>query len=392
MKQQVILIIGAGMGGLTAGLALQRFGHHVRIFEQAPNLEEVGAGLTVGPNATHVLEYLGLGEDIARYADIPDAGAVKHYRSGATLVSTYRGDTPRQLYGANYYQIHRADLHGLLTRAVLSNDPACIHLGHNFKHLEQGSDRVIAHFENGESAQGDILVGCDGTRSTVRAQLFSLNPLRFTGDIAWRGLVPADLLTQDMMTPSSAMTIGPGQTFTRYFVRKRTLVNYVAGQEKSGWEIESWSERSTVEEVLAAYDGWHEHVRGIIAATPPELCFKWALFDRDPLPEWSRGRVTLLGDAAHASLPYLGQGAAMAFEDALVLARCLDQASDPSTAFKIYEAVRQPRTRWVMESGRIQGERYKSQDPDSYDSELHAPTQSKELFGYKAATIELPKL
>ena len=188
------------------------------------------------------------------------------------------------------------------------------------------------------------------------------------------------------------MTIGPGQSFTRYFVRNRSLVNYVAGQENDSWQVESWSERSTVEEVLAAYEGWHEHVRAIIAATPPELCFKWALFDRDPLPVWSQGRATLLGDAAHASLPFLGQGAAMAFEDSLILARCFEQAPDHETAFKIYEAARQPRCVWVLESGRIQGKRFKSQDPDSYNAEKHAPTQDERLFGYKAATVELPSV
>ena len=385
MTDYPILIIGAGIGGLTAGLALQRAGFKVEIYEVAPDLGEVGAGITITPNPTHALESLGLGERLEALADLPDGGMVRHYRTGEALIRRERDDASLRTYGANYYQMHRADLHTILVDAVLANDPDCIHLDHCFTTLSQTETNVTIHFEHGAEASGEVLIGCDGLRSTVRANILTENPPKFTGQVAWRGLVPADRVPIEWMTPSSSIAVGPGRTFTRYFVRKRTVINYAAVARKDDWQEEGWSIHSEVAELLDEFQDWHASMVGIMAATPPELLYKWALFDRDPLMDWTKGRTTLLGDAAHPMLPFLGQGAAMAIEDCVVLGRCFACASGPLEALERYEAARKPRANSVLIGSREQGLRFQ-EDIDDYDEERHKHTDSPELFGYNAAT------
>jgi salicylate hydroxylase len=387
MTEHPILIIGAGIGGLTAALALQRAGFKVAIYEVATELREVGAGLTITPNATHALESLGLGESLAELADIPDGGMVKHYRTGEALVKRQRGDLSLRTLGANYYQMHRADLHNILAEAVLKNDPDCIYLDHCFDTLSQTKNDVLACFTNDVQVRGQALIGCDGLRSAVRASLFIEKPPHFTGQVAWRGLVPADKVPAEWMKPSSSIAVGPGRTFTRYYVRKGTLINYVAVALKDDWREEGWSIRSEISELLDEFSDWHTSMRGIMAATPPDLLYKWALFDREPLTQWSKVRCTLLGDAAHPMLPFLGQGAAMAIEDAVVLGRCFDYTTDAVEAFQRYEDARKPRANDVLIGSRNQGLRFQHANADDYDEEKHKFTDSIKLFGYNAATV-----
>lgn len=387
MSGDPIIVIGAGIGGLTAALALQRAGRKVEIYEASPDLGEVGAGLTITPNPTIALESLGLGKRLEELADIPDGGSIRHYRTGETLVRRQRRDSSLKVYGANYYQIHRADLHTILAEAVFENDPHCARLDHAFESLSQNEHGVRARFQNGVEVAGEVLIGCDGLRSAVRASLFEETPPRFTGQVAWRGLVPAELVPIEWMTPSSSIAVGPGRTFTRYYVRKRTLVNFVAVSRKGDWREEGWSIRSEISELLDEYQGWHESMVGIMAATPSDLLYKWALFDRDPLMQWTRGRATLLGDAAHPMLPFLGQGAAMAIEDAVVLGRCFAHASDTVEALQRYEAARKPRANRVLIGSREQGLRFQGENAAEYGEEQHRHTDSPELFGYNAATV-----
>jgi len=387
MTHYPILIIGAGIGGLTAALALQRVGYKVAICEVAADLGEVGAGLTITPNATHALESLGLADRLAALADVPDGGAVRHYRTGETLVKRIRGDSSLKTLGANYYQIHRADLHNMLADKVLDNDPDCVFLDHCFSTLSQTKNDVLADFTNGVPIRCEELIGCDGLRSRVRAGLFIEKPPRFTGQVAWRGLVPAEEVPTEWMTPSSSIAVGPGRTFTRYYIRKGGLVNYAAVAIKEDWREEGWSIRSEVSELLDEFQDWHISIKGIMAATPPDLLYKWALFDRDPLMQWTKGRVTLLGDAAHPMLPFLGQGAAMAIEDGVVLGRCFGCTTDPVEALKCYEDARQPRANNVLINSRDQGRRFQHAKADDYDKKKHKHTDSIELFGYKAATV-----
>jgi salicylate hydroxylase len=386
MKNAHILIVGAGIGGLTAALSLQRSGNKVSIFEQAPQLGEVGAGLTISPNATHALEYVGLGDFMAKHGDIPEAGASVHYKTAEVLYHTQRGSEFKKKYGAEYYQIHRADIHTALAEAVRANDPDAIHLSHLFKSFTQDGDKVTATFANGKSYTGDVLIGCDGVRSNVRAALFGAESPRFTGQAAFRGLVDADPVREHIVPTPSSTAMGPGRIFTRYFVRKRQLVNFVGIARTSEWKEEGWSIPATVDEMLSVYGDFNEHVVAIIKSAPPGRLFKWALFDRDPLPHWRKGRVSLLGDAAHPMLPFLGMGAAMAIEDGAIIGRAFEAASTVDEALDRYENARKDRTTSVLLNSRKQGEIYQSDDPASLKGSTSGELRLG-LFDYNVKTV-----
>jgi len=387
MKEARIIIIGAGMGGLAAALAMQRAGFRVSVHEQAPELGEVGAGLTISPNATHAIEYLGIGKEIAERAVIPERQAMIHYRTGKILVETKRGNKPKEQYGADYYQMHRADLHSALTARVTKNDSAAINLNHSFVGCQESDDGVTAFFNNGDKTNGDVLIGCDGARSAVRSWMFGPEAPKFTGNIAWRGLVPTDGLSKDATALHSAVAIAPRKAFTRYIIRGGTIINYVAFSRKSGWKQEGWSIRSEVSELLEEFDGWHPLVSEIIAGTPPDQCFKWALFDRDPIDEWTKGSVSLLGDAAHPMLPFLGMGAAMALEDGVVLARAFEASGTIEEALKRYERARKERCNFVLLQSRVARERIQGDQPEEYDDNKHKNEESLGLFDYNPGSV-----
>jgi salicylate hydroxylase len=390
MKDLRILIIGAGLGGLTAALALQKAGFHVSVYEQADALGEVGAGLTITPNGGHVLDHL-LGEDVMHHiCNVPASGAIKHYRSGEIIVDTERGNLPRQRYGADYCQTHRADLHGALVDAVRSMDPSAIHLDSCFTGLEETDDGITAIFANGKTATGTVLVGSDGIRSNVRNVLWGNEEAKFTGYIAWRGLVPLQRLAKpEIIFPDSAAFAGPGRTFSRYLVRQRTLINYVAFAEREEWATESWSIRSEVGEVQNEFSDFCPEVQAILNATPADQCYKWGLFDRQPLEKWTRGRATLLGDAGHPMTPFLAQGAVMAMEDGMILARAFAAAEDWRKALKRYEAARRERGTFVMLESHVNARRMYSRDPDKYTPEKHRNADALGLYAYNPLTVPI---
>jgi salicylate hydroxylase len=387
--ESAILIIGAGLGGLTAALALQHYGFRVAIYEQADSLGEVGAGLTLSPNANHVLNYLGLEEALAKASIIPASGGVRHYQTGEMLVTNERSYTPRERYGANYLQIHRADLHGILLAAVLRNDASCIHTGHKLATLSQTAKQVSAQFSNGTQVAGPALIGCDGIHSVVREILIGKQAPKFTGYIAWRGLVPTERLPKGIISPDSAICTGPDQTFTRYAIRGGELLNYVAIAKRSGWEVESWSVRSEVSEILQEFANWSDDVRQMIAATPADSLYKWALFDRDPLDNWTVGRVTLLGDAAHAMLPFLGQGAAMAIEDGMILGRAFAASGAVPEALHRYQQARRERTQLVLLESRENIKRLQRADTSGYNRKTHKNEEILGLFNYNPVTVAI---
>jgi len=382
MKDLHILIVGAGIGGLTAALALQRNGFRVSVYEQAPVLDEVGAGVTITPNGCHVLDHL-LDETVVKHiCHIPATGAIKHYKTGETLVDTQRGDVPKQQYGANYCQTHRADLHGALVDAVLAMDPDAIHLDSCFSQLAESETAVTATFDGGRTASGDVLIGCDGIGSNVRNVLWGNEEARFTGYIAWRGLVPMSKLDADLVVPDSAAFAGPGRTFSRYKVRQRTLVNYVAFSERGEWAEEGWSIPADISEVMNEFSDFAPEVQQILAATPADQCYKWGLFDRRPLPHWTKGRTTLLGDAGHPMTPFLAQGAVMAIEDGMILARAFAAASDWPEALERYEAARRERGTFVMLESHVNARRMYSRDPDQYTKHSHKSADTLGLYAY----------
>ena len=389
MTEGAIAIIGAGLGGMTAALALQRQGIPVRVYEQAPEIGEIGAGITMGPNATKALNGLGLEEALAAVATRIRQQGILHYLDGRILVENDRGDAPLRKYGAHYYQLHRADLHKILVDAAMENDPDAIVVNASFESLEQEGDGVTVRLADGSSVRCKALVGCDGIKSQVRAHLFGDGAPQFTGRIAWRGLVPAETIPDFRMPLASSAIIAPDRHFAVYPVRNNTLYNYVAISRTDAWAEEGWNVRSTTDELLAHFPGWYPPLYDLVNATPEGQCFKWGLFDRDPLENWAVGRAVLLGDAAHAMLPYMGQGAAMAIEDGVILARCFAAEGEPEAAIRRYMNARQERTAMCQIESRAKGDRWESEDTDSYDKSRHRNEETLGLFAYDAWNVEI---
>jgi len=387
MRELQIAIVGAGIAGLVAARALQQFGFRPAVYEQAPVLGDVGAGLTVSPNATHVLNAIGLEGVLSRIGMRPDRGGVKHWKTGELMVEISRGSEMLEKYGAAYYQVHRADLHRELADLVVTHDPTAIRTGHAFIGLTQHAGGVSLKFGNGVEVQADAVLGADGVRSVVRTELFGADRPRFTGYMAYRGLVPYADLPAGVVEPTSCLSTGPGRSFTRYLVRGGSLVNFVGLTERDDWREEGWSIRATVKEMLDEYGDWYEGVRTIIAATPADGLFKWALFDREPLAEWTRGRVTLIGDAAHPMLPFLGQGAAMGIEDGMLIARAFAAADSIDEALRRYVEARLPRANWVMTESRKTALYYHSGRDENFRPGKHVSAESLGLMAYNPAAV-----
>jgi salicylate hydroxylase len=381
-------IVGAGIGGLAAALALLRAGRRVTVFEQAPVLAEVGAGLSLSPTAAHALNHLGLQDVLQTKAFHPEDQCVRHWQDGRPLSMLNRGRALIERYGERYYLMHRADLHDALAAAVRAIDPQAIRLGKRFAGLAQGPAGVDLAFADGSVARLDLLIGADGSRSRVRRALFGELGVTYAGYIAWRGLVPTDRVPQEILDPPSGLFLGPGHLVNRYPVRGREMLNFVAFAERTAWTEEGWSIRSSVEELLAEFDGWTPMVRCFMALVPPDQLFKWGLFDREPLAHWSSGRATLLGDAAHPILPFLGHGAVLAIEDAVVLARAISAASTIEEALSRYEAARRERASFVVLESRKAARVFHAADPETYRLRTHgkAADEGIGLFSYNAVT------
>jgi salicylate hydroxylase len=333
-----IAIIGGGIGGLSAAAAMLRAGLDVHVYEQARELSEVGAGVQVSPNASRVLHGLGLAEDLARAGVRPLAWHQRRWDDGRTLLQAPLGDLVDETFGFPHYQMHRADLLAALARVVPAER---VHLGHRLTEFADRGDVVEARFANGARVEAVALIGADGIHSGVRRALFGPESPRFTGCVAYRGLVPAERLEHLGLEVTGQVWMGPRAHFVHYFVSGRRLVNFVAVLERDTWARESWIERGDVADALSAFEGWHPQVRAILGAV--DEVFVWALFDRAPLERWSAGRVTLLGDACHAMLPFMAQGAAQAIEDGATLAACLAHQRDVPVALRNYERLRIPR-------------------------------------------------
>jgi salicylate hydroxylase len=350
-------IVGAGPGGLALALACHHAGlTDLAIYEQADVIETVGAGLQLSPNATRVLQALGLRDELQRIAFYPQAVHFRAWRSGYLVAMRPLGRFSESRYGAPYYHVHRGDLQQLLLERVRALGIA-VHAGAALTSVDQTADRVAARFADGNQRVHDVLVGCDGIHSAVRGALFGDSSPRFTGHLAWRGLVPADRLPRGLLEPVVTAWLGPRKHFVNYFVRGGELVNFVGVIEDASWRGESWREPGDPARLRADFADWHPVIGRIIDGA--EDVFRWALHDHAPLASWSRGRVTLVGDACHPMLPYLAQGAAMAIEDAWVLARMLEQwEEEPMEALLQYERFRKPRAAQVQARSREQGEEF----------------------------------
>jgi salicylate hydroxylase len=343
-------VVGGGIGGLTAALSLLRAGLDVHVYEQASRLSEVGAGVQVSPNASRVLHGLGLAGALAASGVKPVAWHQRRWDDGRTLLRAPLAEELEAVYGFPHYQMHRADLLGALAAALPADR---IHLGHRLTGITDHGDGVQARFAGGRQARFDVLVGADGIHSAVRQLLFGPDDARFTGCVAYRAVVPADRLRHLDLEVTAQIWMGPGRHFVHYFISGRRLINFVAVVEQDRWTRESWTDRAATTDVQAAFAGWHPQVRELIGAA--DEMYGWALFDRPPMPRWSAGRVTLLGDAAHAMLPFMAQGAAQAIEDGATLTTLLRPlrhdagAVEVAAALSGYEQARLPRTSRLQE-------------------------------------------
>ena len=335
-----IAIVGGGIGGLAAALALERRGVEAIVCEQSPALSEIGAGLNLTPNAVKALRALGVEKEVNAIASGSEFLNIRSWKSGRYISRMRRGDF-RQKFGAPNLSVHRADLLAVLSEALKSTD---IRVGKRCVSVE-GRDRVaVARFADGSEVEADIVVGADGIHSAVRTSLFGADAPRFTGCICWRGIAPADAVPPGINIQDGALWMGPHGHVVHYPVRRGELLNIVAHFDSDAWTEESWTRECDVSEPMSTYAGWNPELTGLYPSS--ERWYKWALYDRDPLERWSRGRATLLGDSAHAMLPYLGQGAAMAIEDAYALAAMIArQPDDLDGALAAYERIRAPRAK-----------------------------------------------
>jgi salicylate hydroxylase len=335
------VIVGAGIGGLCAAIALVRRGIAVEVLEQASVLEEVGAGLQLSPNAMKVLRALGVEDRVAANACTPEALELRLGRSGARIFAIPMAEAAERRYGAPYLHLHRADLQGALAAALAEIAPGVLKLG--------------ARVETIEGLTGDVIIGADGVRSLVRRHVAGDGSPRFAGCVAWRLTAEASCVAEPLPHAAVVWT-GAGRHAVTYRLRGGRLINFVGVIEQDGWRQEGWSEPGDLGELARAFGEFAAPVRSVIAAATS--CNRWALFDRAPLPTWRRDNFTLLGDAAHAMPPFQAQGAGMGIEDAYVLARALAEAPDVETALKRYEAARIPRTTQVLASARANARRF----------------------------------
>lgn len=338
-----IVLAGAGIGGLTAAVAL---GDRAEVLlpEQAGALTETGAGLQLGPNATRVLQRLGLGRELDAIGFEPQAIEIRDAASGALELRTPLGAAAKARWGSPYLHVHRSDLQGILRDRA--SQTADIRLGARVEGLEQDVGKVVLRLAGGGAVEADAVIGCDGLRSAVRAALHGEGRPRFTGMSAWRGTVAADALPKGLIPPVAGIWTGRGRHFVHYYVRGGALVNFVGVVERADWTHESWTEQGDKAELARDFAGWPAPVAALIEAVPE--AWRWALFDRPALPRWTTGRASLLGDAAHPMLPSFAQGASQAIEDGEAVARHLLSGAEVEAALMAYQDERLERTTRVQ--------------------------------------------
>jgi len=367
-RKPSIAIVGAGIGGLTAAACLRRIGIDAQIYEQAPRFTRLGAGIQQSPNSVKVLRALGLEPRLRAIAFQPDANLSRDYDSGEITNTQLQGRPMEERYGAPYFLLHRGDLHATLVELVPDE---IVHRERKLVGVESDGRTATMIFADGSRVQADAVIGADGVHSVVREKLFGEQPLQYTGRVAYRTVFPTALLN-GLELDNCTKWWGPDRHIVHYFVNpRRDEVYFVTSTPEPDFSVESWSAKGNLDELRAAYANFHPRVRGLLAACPD--VHKWAIVVREPLPSWSEGNITLLGDACHPMTPYMAQGAATAIEDAAVLSRCLDgvDADGIPDALRRYENTRKPRTAQIQRTS-------------AQNTWLRGPTSQDWVYGYDA--------
>jgi len=342
-----VAIVGGGIGGLAAALALLRRGIDADVYEQAPELRELGAGVQISANGTRVLHALGLQDALEKVQVLPAGKAIRLWNTGQSWKLFDLGMESVERYGFPYITIHRGDLHQAIAQALLAAKPGAIHLDRKCVGFSQTPEHVELRFEAGAPVRAQIAVGADGVHSTLRENLFGAPKPEFCGIIAWRGVVPMERVPPSISRSIGTNWIGPGGHVVHYPLRAGKLLNFVGMGERTDWTLEGWNVRGTTAEILQDFHGWHADIHALIRNI--DVPYKWALALRPTMARWSKGRCTLLGDACHPMVPFLAQGAVMALEDALVLARAIEKyPDDHPIALARYEATRRERVNKVV--------------------------------------------
>jgi salicylate hydroxylase len=360
-NSRTVIVAGAGIGGLTAALALARNGFRVVVFEQTERLEETGAGIQLSPNATRILIGLGLADRLKPHVVAPVGIRVLAARSGREIVRIPLGEQAAQRYGAPYWMIHRGDLQAVLSAAATQDLNVVVRLGMALEDFASYSHGVTVSVRGRGglwSEHGQALIAADGLWSAARRRLGHKDEPHSAGRTAWRALVPATEVAPAFREPMIHLWLARDAHLVHYPVKGGALINIVV-ITADAWSGQTWSEAASRIELLqrCAATRWAPQADALIRL--PDAWLKWALYDRSPLANFAQGAVALLGDAAHPMLPFLAQGAAMAIEDASVAAQCLMRMpDDPRDAWKTYSAIRRGRTRKVQRLAARNGERY----------------------------------
>jgi salicylate hydroxylase len=371
---------------------LIKHGFEVEVYEQASELMEIGAGIQLSANAMHVLLAHGLEPQLSKLWVKPTAYVFRLHDTGETISKIPLAEAHERQHGAPYCQFHRADLLDALVARLREIGPDVIRL--NSRAVEYGETKtgVRLRLQNGFTVSGDVLVGADGVRSTTRAQLLGAAKPTYTGDSAWRLIVPSGRLKLHSER-EMAVWMGPDKHIVSYFLRGGELINFVGLAETTEISEESWVSKFPWEKLKQEFVGWNEELQGIINAADRDECYRWSLFFRPPVENWSSPRVTLLGDAVHATLPYLAQGACMAIEDGAVLARCLVMEPDVSSALQLYQRNRIDRTAKIVNGSTANRDLY--HDPDQnrirayFRQRDEAASRNNEIYAYNPLTVPL---
>jgi salicylate hydroxylase len=338
-----VAIVGGGLAGLAAANALRTFDIEAQVFEQAPALGEVGAAVNVTPQASKALRAIGVGDAVHAVGNSSPGIYTRNMLTGEFLEFNDRRKAAER-HGAPYYSVHRADLLDALAGGL---DPSSIRLGHRLTGFEENDDRVVLTFANGARIEAETVIAADGVRSVIRQGLYGDDNPAYTGQMVWRSLLNGADVPEDVLEPTGHIQwVGPGRHLLAYYIRGTKLVNIVTQEDTDKWVEEGWSTRGDPDEMRASFPDSEPRLARLLDMVT--VCSKWGLFTRPLTHNWGRGRIQLVGDAAHAMLPNAGQGACQAFEDAYILGRWLKACSDPAVAFEGFRRVRIPRVHGVQ--------------------------------------------